>query len=101
MICKNCANIFSDDLTECPECGTPIKLSAVKETEPDSQEEIEKLVSLAFSDTAKELPKPQEFEDIFSYSEDQLSENETPEVAEGEAQTEAEESTEADVESEP
>ncbi len=101
MICKNCANIFSDDLTECPECGTPIKLSAVKETEPDSQEEIEKLVSLAFSDTAKELPEPQEFEDIFSYSEDQLSENETPEVAEGEAQTEAEEPTEADVESEP
>ncbi len=53
MICKNCANIFSDDLTVCPECDTPVSGAEKKE------KDIEAVVSLALG----------EFEDISSYSE--------------------------------
>ncbi len=54
MICKNCANIFSDDLTVCPECDTPVGNGAVKK-----EKDMAEIVSLALSD----------FEDISSYSE--------------------------------
>ncbi len=53
MICKNCANIFSDDLTVCPECDTPVKKAAVKKN-------VEEIVSLALG----------EFEDISSNSDE-------------------------------
>lgn len=53
MICKNCANIFSDDLTVCPECDTPVKKAAVKK-------DVEEIVSLALG----------EFEDISSNSDE-------------------------------
>lgn len=101
MICKKCANIFSDDLSACPDCGTPVKNSADTESDTDSRADIEKIVSLAFSDTAEELQKPQEFEDIFSYSEDQLSETLISETDESEEKTEPEEQTEKKVEPEP
>ncbi|MBR6567874.1 MAG: hypothetical protein IKK60_04390 [Clostridia bacterium] len=55
MICKNCANIFSDDLTVCPECDTPVIAGAVKK-----EKDFEEIVSLALGD----------FEDISSYSEE-------------------------------
>ena len=55
MICKNCANIFSDDLTVCPECDTPVNGGAVKK-----EKDIEEIVSLALGD----------FEDISSYSDE-------------------------------
>ncbi|MBQ9914376.1 MAG: hypothetical protein IJO73_09130 [Clostridia bacterium] len=54
MICKNCANIFSDDLTVCPECDTPISGTEKKE------KDINEIVSLALG----------EFEDISSYSDE-------------------------------
>ena len=57
MICKNCANIFSDDLTVCPECDTPVS-GAVKK-------DIDEVISLALG----------EFEDISS-SDGSLSEKE-------------------------
>ncbi len=81
MICKNCANIFSDDLTACPDCGTPIKSTADKST--GTPEDIEKIVSLALSGD-EEVSVAPEFEDIFSYSEQQFSEIEIPEVTEAE-----------------
>ena len=58
MICKNCANIFSDDLTVCPECDTPVNGGA-----ENKEKDINEIVSLAMG----------EFEDISSYSDDQLS----------------------------
>ena len=51
MICKNCANIFSDDLTVCPECDTPVSKGAEKK-------DIDSIVSLALG----------EFEDVSSFS---------------------------------
>ncbi len=54
MICKNCANIFSDDLTVCPECDTPVSGAVKKE------KDINEIVSLALG----------EFEDISSNSDD-------------------------------
>lgn len=53
MICKNCANIFSDDLTVCPECDTPVSGAAEKK-------DIESVISLALG----------EFEDISSNSDE-------------------------------
>ncbi len=53
MICKNCANIFSDDLIACPECDTPVSSGAEKK-------DIEEIVSFALG----------EFEDVSSYSEE-------------------------------
>ncbi len=55
MICKNCANIFSDDLTVCPECDTPVGSGAAKK-----EKDIEEIVSLALGD----------FEDISSNSDE-------------------------------
>ncbi|MBR5437725.1 MAG: hypothetical protein IKV21_02285 [Clostridia bacterium] len=52
MICKNCANIFSDDLTACPECDTPVSVAEKKDNS------IDDIVSLALG----------EFEDISSFS---------------------------------
>lgn len=84
MICKNCANIFSDDLTACPECDTPVKNGAEKK-------ELEDIISLAMG----------EFEDVSSYSDDfkPLDEEEdiVPPVYKDEApeQTEAPENTAA------
>ncbi len=74
MICKNCANIFSDDLDVCPECGTPLKKNAAENVQTDSSEGIEKLVSLAFSMDVNESASAQKFEDVFSYSEEQFAE---------------------------
>ncbi len=54
MICKNCANIFSDDLTVCPECDTPVSGTVKKE------KDINEIVSLALG----------EFEDISSNSDE-------------------------------
>lgn len=56
MICKNCANIFSDDLTVCPECDTPVSKGAEKK-------DVDSIVSLALG----------EFEDISSFSEEKAS----------------------------
>ena len=55
MICKNCANIFSDDLTVCPECDTPISRGTEKK-----ENNINDIVSLALG----------EFEDISSHSDE-------------------------------
>ena len=70
MICKNCANIFSDDLTVCPECDTPVSGGAEKK-------DIEEIVSFALG----------EFEDISSYSEEVPCSEDEP-SAEDEAQEE-------------
>ncbi len=53
MICKNCANIFSDDLAVCPECDTPVSGTAEKK-------DIGSIVSLAL----------EEFEDVSSFSDE-------------------------------
>ncbi len=74
MICKNCANIFSDDLTVCPECDTPVSVGAVKK-----EKNIEEAVSFALGT----------FEDISSNSDEKepfyKEEDFTPPVYEREA----------------
>lgn len=74
MICKNCANIFSDDLTVCPECDTPVSVGAVKK-----EKNIEEAVSFALGT----------FEDISSNSDEKepfyKEEDFTPPIYEREA----------------
>lgn len=77
MICKNCANIFSDDLSVCPECGTSVA-GADTHTDDESQDEIERIVSVAVSGGGEQKSIPTEFEDIFSYSEEQMAQIEIP-----------------------
>ncbi len=78
MICKNCANIFSDDLTACPECDTPVKSGAEKK-------DIEEIVSFALG----------EFEDVSSYSDDFKPQDEEEEFVPPVYKDEAPEQTEA------
>lgn len=71
MICKRCANIFSDDLTACPDCGEPVKASLNADADV-MNEDIDRVVSLAMSDDDIILYEPKkdfvqdEYEDVFS-----------------------------------
>ncbi len=80
MICKNCANIFSDDLTVCPECDTPVSTRAEKK-----EKDLEEVISLALG----------EFEDISSsdesYSDEEEEESFEPPVYKAEEPVKAEE----------
>ncbi len=81
MICKNCANIFSDDLDACPECNTPIK-----NAEEKKEINMEEFLSSTFG----------EFEDISSVSEDFQDDS----VTEEENQDEVTETQESEKEEE-
>ncbi len=71
MICKNCANIFSDDLTVCPECDTPVAGAVKKE------KDIEEIVSLALGDFVDISSNSDEKE---SFDEDEAEEKFAPPV---------------------
>ncbi len=47
MICKNCMRIFEDNLSCCPECGTPIKGSYKQSG--DSAETVERIIAEVMS----------------------------------------------------
>lgn len=90
MICKKCANIFSDDLTVCPDCDTPVKtVGAENKEEITEKEEIEKAVSLALSEREEMV-----FEDISSYGQEEPQEEE--ELSYQDEEPEAEKTEEPD-----
>lgn len=94
MICKNCANIFDDSFSCCPECGTPIKSNydvqektveeaeyeAVKENRETSVEGSE-ADSQANSENSAETEIIYKAEDIFSENVKREEEEISPEEA--------------------
>lgn len=68
MICKNCANIFNDDLTVCPECDTPVSTGAVKK-----EKDIGEIVSLALGDFEDISSNSDEKEDFYEETEEDFT----------------------------